>query len=90
MSEQTPPFRSCFKRIFGRSLIRLLFGNFFENKNNAAAIIGIILVLAVCYVVVFRQQYEYMNGVLNVVFVVIGYYFGAKQSGPSKETEEDE
>ena len=32
------------------SLVRVLFGNFFENKNTAAAIIGIILVFAVCYV----------------------------------------
>lgn len=63
----------------------ITFGTFFENKNNAAAIIGVVLVLTLCYVVVWREKYEYMNIVANVVFVVIGYYFGAKQGPPGEE-----
>ena len=72
---------SVYNRLLGRSLFSVVFGTFFENKNNAAAIIGIVLVLSLCYVVTFREKYEYVNGILNIVFVVIGYYFGAKQ-GP--------
>ncbi|HWX54077.1 MAG TPA: hypothetical protein VN176_05740 [Verrucomicrobiae bacterium] len=26
-----------------------------------------------------REKYEYANGLLNIVFVVIGYYFGSKR-----------
>jgi hypothetical protein len=79
--------QSWYNKKIGRSLFSIVFGTFFENKNNAAAIIGIALVLTLCYVVVLREKYEYMSAVLNVVFVVIGYYFGAKQGPPSKEGE---
>lgn len=84
MADQSAP-PSWYNRVIGRSFFSIVFGTFFENKNNAAAIIGIVLVLTLCYVVVFRDKYEYMNAVLNVVFVVIGYYFGAKQGPPGKE-----
>ena len=76
---------SWYNRVLGRSLFSVVFGTFFENKNNAAAIIGITLVLTLCYVVMYREKYEYMSAVLNVVFVVIGYYFGAKQGPAGKE-----
>lgn len=86
MAEQTPS-KSWYAKIIGRSFFSVIFGTFFENKNNAAAIIGVVLVLTLCYVVVFKEKYEYMSAVLNVVFVVIGYYFGAKQGAPSQEGE---
>jgi uncharacterized membrane protein AbrB (regulator of aidB expression) len=70
---------SWWKRTFGRSVISLIVGNFFEKKNNAASIIAIVLVLTICYVIVIKEKFEYMNFLLNIVFVVIGYYFGAKQ-----------
>jgi len=66
----------------------MLFGTFFEKKANAASLIAILLIATLCYVIVFREKYEYMNGVLNVVFVVIGYYFGAKQGLVSKEEDD--
>jgi len=80
--------KSWFIRIFGRSLIRILFGNFFENKNNTASILAIILIVTLCYVILVKEKYEYMNGLLNVVFVIIGYYFGARK--PKSVEEEDE
>ncbi len=67
-------------RTFGRSIISLLFGSFFERKTNAASIIAILLVLTICYIIVVKEKFDYMNGLLNIVFVVIGYYFGAKQT----------
>ena len=79
--------RSWYSKILGRSFFSILFGNFFENKNNAAGIIGIVLVFTLCYVIVIREKYEYMQGLLNVVFVVIGYYFGAKQGPDGKDDE---
>jgi glucose uptake protein GlcU len=57
----------------------MIFGHFFADKNNAASVIAILLVATLCFVVAFRQKYEYVNGLLNIVFVVIGYYFGSKR-----------
>ena len=72
-----PP--SLYYRVLGRSLISVLFGNFFENKNNTASLLALILVVTLSWVIIAGQKYEYINVVLNVVFVIIGYYFGAKQ-----------
>jgi hypothetical protein len=71
--------KSWWQRTFGRSVISMLVGTFFEKKNNAASIIAITLVLTICYVVAVREKFEYMDILLNILFVVIGYYFGAKQ-----------
>jgi uncharacterized membrane protein len=71
--------RSWWRRTFGRSILSALIGHFFADKNNAASIIAIMLVATLCYVVAFREKYEYVNGLLNIVFVVIGYYFGSKR-----------
>jgi hypothetical protein len=79
---------SWWKRTFGRSVLTLFIGHFFPDKNNAASIIAILLTATLCYVVAFRQRYEYANGLLNIVFVVIGYYFGAKREEDSAEEEE--
>lgn len=78
--------KSWWARMFGRSIISIFLGNFFEKKNNAASIIAIFLVLTICYVIVIKEKFEYMSFLLNIVFVVIGYYFGAKQEA----TEVDE
>ena len=71
--------KSWWALTFGRSVISMLVGSFFEKKTNAASIIAIILTLSICYVIVVKEKYEYMSFLLNIVFVVIGYYFGAKQ-----------
>ena len=77
--------KSWWARTFGRSVISILVGNFFEKKNNASSIIAIILVLSICYVIVVREKFEYINFLLNIVFVVIGYYFGAKQENTQSD-----
>ena len=79
--------RSWWSRTFGRSILSTLIGHFFGDKNNAASIIAITLVVILCYVVAVREKYEYVNGRLNIVFVVIGYYFGSKRE---KELDEDD
>jgi predicted membrane protein len=71
--------KSWWARTFGRSVIAMLVGTFFEKKANAASIVAIILVFSICYVIVVKEKFEYMSFLLNIVFVVIGYYFGAKQ-----------
>jgi len=88
MPDQSASEKSWFARTFGRSVLSMLFGTFFEKKANAASLIALLLIATLCYVIVFREKYEYMNGVLNVVFVVIGYYFGAKQGPVSKEEDD--
>lgn len=80
--------RSWWKRTFGRSILSALIGHFFADKNNAASIIAILLTLTLCYVVAIREKYEYANGLLNIVFVVIGYYFGSKREKESSDDEE--
>jgi glucose uptake protein GlcU len=77
--------KSWWSRTFGRSILSVLIGHFFADKNNAASIIAILLVMTLCYVVAFREKYEYVNGMLNIVFVVIGYYFGSKRHPDDKE-----
>jgi len=77
--------KSWWARTFGRSVISIFVGNFFEKKNNAASIIAIILVLSICFVIVVREKFEYINFLFNIVFVVIGYYFGAKQESTQSD-----
>ena len=82
-----PDQRSLYQRVFGsRSILSVLVGHFFSDKNNAATLIALMLVATLCYIVAWKEKYEYANGLLNIVFVVIGYYFGSKRE---KEEEED-
>ena len=86
--------KSWYSRTLGRSFFSIIFGGFFEKKNNSGGIIAIMLVSTLCYVVVMNMNKitnfdPVINGVLNVIFVVIGYYFGAKQGVTSKENDED-
>ena len=61
----------------------------FTDKNNAASVIAITLTATLCYIVAVREKYEYANGLLNIVFVVIGYYFGSKRQKDAGGDEED-
>lgn len=81
--------RSWWQRIFGRSIIKALLGDFFVNKNNTASLVAIILVLTVCYLVIVEKQYSYVDALMNTLFVIIGYYFGAKDSS-NNEGDKDE
>jgi hypothetical protein len=85
--------KSWYARIFGRSFISILFGNFFEKKNNSAGIIAITLVGTLCFVVIHNllkgsDIAKEMETIANIVFVVIGYYFGTKQGKTSDEGDE--
>ena len=90
MAEQK---KSWYARTFGRSFLSILFGNFFEKKNNTAGIIATLLVVTLCYVVIhnlikgFEIKTE-LEIISNVIFVIIGYYFGAKQGVTSKDEDE--
>jgi glucose uptake protein GlcU len=82
--------KSWWSRTFGRSLWSAAFGHFFADKNNAASVIAILLVATLCYIVAFRERYEYANGLLNIVFVVIGYYFGSKREAEPKDEDDSQ
>jgi multisubunit Na+/H+ antiporter MnhF subunit len=76
----TPPQqRSLWSRVFNRSIYSLIFGANLADKNVAASIVGIMLVATLCYAVAWKERYEFMPAIINVVFVVVGYYFGAKR-----------
>lgn len=86
--------KSWWARIFGRSIFSVIFGKFFEVKNNTAGVVATSLVLTLCYVVISKVDLitsmdKIVDGILNVIFVVVGYYFGAKQTAISNN-EEDE
>ncbi len=44
--------KSWYARTFGRSIFSIIFGKFFEIKNNTAGIVATSLVLTLCYVVI--------------------------------------
>ncbi|MDX8385515.1 MAG: hypothetical protein R8M11_03245, partial [Gallionella sp.] len=80
--------KAWYARIFGRSIFSIIFGQFFEVKNNTAGIVATALVLTLCFVVIYKVDAitnldAIIEGVLNVIFVVVGYYFGAKQTSLS-------
>ncbi len=85
---------SWFQKVLGRSVISILFGNFFQNKNNAAGLVAVILVGSFCYIAIYllhkegSLKSEFINGILNIIFVVIGYYFGAKKGTDTDDTDE--
>jgi len=80
--------RSLYEKTFGkRSLLSCLIGHFFADKNNAASLVALFVVGTLCYIVAVKGQYEYVTGLLNIGFVVVGYYFGSKRD---KEKDEDD
>ena len=80
-------------RIFGGSILSGVFGQFFEIKNNTAGIIAVTLVLTLCYIVIYKADAitnidKIVDNVLNIIFVVVGYYFGAKQTELSSNVDD--
>lgn len=47
------------------------------------------LVATLCYIVARKEKYEYAPGLLNIVFVVIGYYFGSKREHDTGNDEDE-
>lgn len=80
--------QSWWRKIFGRSLLKAVVGDFFDSKRNTASLIGLMLVGTICYVIIWRDKYEYMGVVTNLAFAVAGFYFGSK-IGPSDSGEDD-
>jgi hypothetical protein len=91
--DQKSSEKSWYGRILGRSFLNIIFGNFFEKKSNSAGIIAILLVGTLCFVVIHNllkngSIEKELNIIANVVFVVIGYYFGSKQEPVLKDKDE--
>ncbi len=58
--------KSLYEKTFGkRSLLSVLVGGFFADKNNAASVIAIVLVLTLCYIVAWKEKYEYCHGTVE-------------------------
>lgn len=84
--------KALYARVLGRSIFSIVFGKFFEIKNNTAGIVATSLVLTLCFVVIYKVDAitnleKILEGVLNIIFVVVGYYFGAKQAAISSGDE---
>ena len=41
-----------------------------------------------CYVIIAREKYEYMNVIANLAFAVVGFYFGTK-AGTNADDEDE-
>ena len=85
--------QSWYSKKLGRSLISVLFGNFFEKKSNSSSIIALILVGTLCYIIIYKLLHntdisDEMEIITNIVFVVIGYYFGSKQIKATNDDDE--
>ena len=78
---------SWWTRVFGRSLYGLIFGNNLADRNVAATIIGFMLVATLCYLAAFKGKDDLIAPLVNVVFVVVGFYFGTKREVGSDEEE---
>lgn len=92
MSQNNSDEKSWYNKAIGRSLFSVFFGTFFEKKNNTAGIIAILVVGTLCFVLIYKLLHTYdiskeTEMMLNIVFVVIGYYFGSKQQKVNKEEE---
>lgn len=98
MTENKKPSdkRSLFQKVLGRSFFSMLFGGYFQNKNNAAGLVAFTLVSTFCFIAIYtlitgkELSTDLTNGILNVIFVVIGYYFGAKMGRETKEGDEND
>jgi multisubunit Na+/H+ antiporter MnhF subunit len=80
--------QSWWAKIFGRSIYSLIFGNNLADKNVAATIISILLVATLCYLAVTldgQDRSMLIQGLANLVFGVVGYYFGSKREEASEE-----
>ncbi len=66
-----------------RSILGLIIGQFFTSKNNTAAVIAIALVTTLCWLALNGNE-DIVPVLSNVIFVIIGYYFGAKSSEASE------
>lgn len=64
--------RSLWMRTFGRNL---------ADKNFAATAIGLMVVATLCYIAAFKEKYELIGPLTNIVFSVVGFYFGSKREG---------
>ncbi|MEW8318145.1 MAG: hypothetical protein AB2660_02635 [Candidatus Thiodiazotropha sp.] len=90
--------KSWFARTFGRSVFSMVFGKFFEVKNNSAGVIAVTLVLTLCFIAIYvvtnnvdkiNSLDQLLDGILNIIFVVVGYYFGAAQRPVSDENDDE-
>lgn len=82
--------QSWWSRTFGRSVYGLIFGNNLGDKNVAATIISVSLVATLCYLALTttgEQQTLLIQALANLVFGVVGYYFGSKRQ-EAKEADE--
>jgi hypothetical protein len=79
--------KSWWTKIFGRSLYGLVFGKNLADRNVAATFIGIMLVATLCYLAAFKGHNELITPLVNVVFVVVGFYFGAKRETGTDDEE---
>ena len=72
-------------RLFGhRSLLSWLFGTFFSNASNTSGLLAIVLVGAVVFF--YAKNGSIPDPLLNVLLVIVGFYFGGARAGRDPQT----
>lgn len=78
MNTEVPEVKSWWARTFGRSILGLLVGKNFSDRNVAATIIGVTLTATLCWMAI-KGKDDLAAPLTNLVFAVVGFYFGSKR-----------
>jgi hypothetical protein len=63
-----------------------LFGENLGDRNVAATIIGVMLAATLCWLAI-RGKDDLAAPLTNLVFAVVGFYFGSKREKPHDDDE---
>ena len=91
MTEDTK--QSWWRRLFGRSILKALFGTDVDlsNRQTAATIISLLIIGTLCWLAVYAQETrtDIIKTLSGVIFVIIGFYFGKSQEAVDDVDVED-
>lgn len=76
---------SWWRRAFGRSVIKAIFGTDIDlsNRQTAATILAILIVGTLCWLAINAPETrgDILKTLTGVIFVIIGFYFGKSHGG---------
>jgi len=84
--DTSPRQKSWWGRTFGRSIWAALFGENLGDRNVAATIIGVMLAATLCWLAI-KGKDDLAAPLTNLVFAVVGFYFGSKREKSDNEDE---
>jgi hypothetical protein len=62
--------KTCWRTaLLDRGIVGLVFG------KNIAPALALALVIALCYLLVFKERYEILGSFMDILFVAVAFYF---------------